>query len=831
MNRIVLRATRRFYLRHPWQLALALLGIGLGVAVYVGVDLATASARRAFELSTDLARGRTTHRLLPVGDRIPEATYAALVRAGAGQAAPIVELDASIGGPRGPWHTVLGVDPVEETGLRDFAAYLVADGAAVTRLMTERDTVIVPETLASDHALTTDDRIALWVDGRVIDAIVVGTSAAPGGTGEPPIVTDIGTAQRWSGRSGSLDRIDLRLEPGQAEAVGGDPPAGTTLVVAGSENAALDQMMRAFQTNLQALGLLALGVGMFLIYATMSFSVLQRRPVIGILRALGLGRGALLGTFLTEALVLGAVGTLGGLLLGHWLASGLVSLVLRTVGDLSFGRVIAAAGPSPWVYLVGAALGLGATLIAALRPSLEAARDSTDQALGRGMLERRARRRSVHAAWAALPVSVLAAAVFVGSESSLTAGFFGLSLVLGAGALLVPAALLAVMRLLEPLVARVFGVAGVLAVRGVGASLSRTGVATAALAVAVATVIGVGIMIGSFRTSLEAWLESTLTADLYVSLGEAGADLEESAVARLRDRPEIEGVSLSRILRLPTPFGQVGVRAASAGPEGWGLDVGAGSTDGLEGGRDVVALAEPLAYRYDIAAGDQVELPTPDGPRRFDVVAIYRDYNAGGAALTMPLSTFRRHWRDRGLTGLGIHLRPGSDEATAVAVVQETLAAWGPPTVRSTTDIERISLSIFDRTFEITEVLRWLAGLIAFFGILSAAMAIQLERSRELAVLRSLGFTPRQLGAQVVVQTGLLGLGAAVAAIPIGATLAALLVHVINRRSFGWTMELDVTPGPMVAGIAMACSSAVLAGLYPAWRSAHQPIDAALRDE
>jgi putative ABC transport system permease protein len=238
-----------------------------------------------------------------------------------------------------------------------------------------------------------------------------------------------------------------------------------------------------------------------------------------------------------------------------------------------------------------------------------------------------------------------------------------------------------------------------------------------------------------------------------------------------------------------------------------------------------------LAYRLGIAAGDRLALPTPDGPRTFEVAAIYRDYNAGGAALTMPLDLYQRHWRDDRLTGLGIHLAAGAAEAEVVNLLRDALAEWGTPAVRSTTDIQRLSMTIFDRTFAITEVLRWLAGLIAFFGILSAAMAIQLERSRELAVLRSLGFTPTQLAGQVLVQTGLLGLGAAVAAIPVGTALAALLVHVINRRSFGWTMELDVTLAPIGAGVAMACSAALLAGLYPAWRSAHQPIDAGLRDE
>lgn len=829
MNRFVLRGARRFYLRHPWQLALALLGIALGVAVYVGVDLANESARRAFEQSTELARGRTTHRLLPIGEPISETSYADLVRAGlATQAAPIVELEALVIGAGRAVHTVLGVDPIEEAGIREFTSFGTADGGALMRMMTEPGSVIVPEGLASEAGLGVGDKLRLGLRGREVEALVVGTSAAQSG-GDPPIVTDIATAQAWSERPGTLDRIDLRLDAAQAASLAAEPPAGTTLVAAANDNDTLDEMMRAFRTNLSALGLLALAVGMFLIYATMSFAIVQRRPEIGILRALGLARRRLLGSFMAEALALGVIGTLGGLALGHWLAKGLVAMVLQTVGDLSFSRAVAVAAPSLWTYVSGAVLGIAATLVAAFAPALEAARDTTDQAVGRGALERRAKARSRRAAWLAVPLAAAAAVLLAAESRSLAIAFTGLALVLAAGALLTPAALLLTMRLIEPLARRGVGPTAVLAVRGVGASLSRTGVAAAALAVAVATVIGVGIMIGSFRTSLEAWLETTLTADLYVALGADGVTLDEVTIDGLRADPRIEGLSLSRVIRLPTAFGRLGLRAASAGPEGWGLDVIAGGTAPLDAGRDVVAVTEPLAYRHGLAPGNRVELPTPAGPHGFEIAAVYRDYNAGGAALTMPLEAFRRHWRDDGLTGIGVHLARGADERAVTADLERRLGAAGA--VRSTSAIERVTMVIFDRTFEITEVLRWLAGLIAFFGILSAALAIQLERTRELAVLRSLGMTPREIGGQVLAQTSLLGLGAGLAAIPIGATLAALLVNVINRRSFGWTMELDLAAGPVAAGLLMACAAALLAGVYPAWRSAHLPIEAALRDE
>jgi putative ABC transport system permease protein len=172
----------------------------------------------------------------------------------------------------------------------------------------------------------------------------------------------------------------------------------------------------------------------------------------------------------------------------------------------------------------------------------------------------------------------------------------------------------------------------------------------------------------------------------------------------------------------------------------------------------------------------------------------------------------------------------GVDIAAGARAVRAALGAGGPR-LRTTEEIERLSLVVFDRTFKITEVLRLLAGIVAFLGVVSAVLAFELERAREHAILQTIGFSPGQLRGLIATQTGLLGLSAGVAAIPLGCVLAALLVYVINRRSFGWSMELVLTPGPLVMGFALAVGAALLAGVYPAARGGRSTLDTALRDE
>jgi putative ABC transport system permease protein len=375
----------------------------------------------------------------------------------------------------------------------------------------------------------------------------------------------------------------------------------------------------------------------------------------------------------------------------------------------------------------------------------------------------------------------------------------------------------------------------VIAIRGVSASLSRTGVATAALAVAIATVNGVGLMIGSFRTSLSSWLDTTLTADLYVTADPATPLVADSDVlARLERLPGVSGVSLARTLVVPTSVGEIGVRAFRPGARGFGLTIVGGAPDAalaaLAEGRGIVA-SERLMFARGLDVGDELTLPSPSGPQRLPIVGAYRDFNTGNYSIVVALERYRASWNDSTITGVGVDLRDGADAAAVEAAVRAALGRETSVRVRSSSGIEQLSLEVFDRTFRITEVLRLLAAVVAFLGVLSALLAIELERGHELGVLRALGFAPRDLATSLLTQTGLLGLAAGLVAVPLGTGLAALLVHVINRRSFGWTMDFAPTWAPLAAGLALAIGAALLAGVYPSYRASRVVLGAALREE
>lgn len=835
-SKLLALASLRFYRRHPWQLGLAILGIALGIAVFVGIQLANDNARRAFELSSSAAQGQLTHRLLPATDSLAEDVYFALKRDRRYlTAAPVIESAATIDLPDGRTLgvTLRGIDLIEEPALRS-PAQLSGLQANALQLMSEPGSVLLPQGVAALPGAAPEPTIELAVGERRTTLRVVGTYEGAQGT-EPVVITDIATAQSVAGLDGRISRVDLALDAAAALALAAALPNNTVLVPA-TEDQALRELTRAFNTNLSVLGLLALVVGMFLIYSTISFTIVQRSRSIAVMRALGLDRRELLTLLLGEALVIGLIGTLLGLVLGRLLSSALLELVLRTIGDLYFRRSLAQAETSNLVYLMGGAVGIAATLLSSLVPAVAASRREIASAARSG-IERSARRITRLFAWTSLPLFGLALLVLIVGPPHLWLGYLALGLVLAGGAMLVPLATRGLMRFAEAPLAASAGIAGRMAARGVTDSLSRTGVATTALAVAVATVMSIGLMIGSFRASLIDWIDTTAAADLYLDPTGASGNDADDVLATLQTAmtsvPGVEALSAMRVTPVATRFGQLSLRAIAPGPAGYGFDLAApadAAVTELFTAPNALFIAEPLAYRLELGVGDRIDLPAANGMTSFRVSGVYRDYNTGGSEVAIPLSAYRRLFADQGVTTIGVHLEPQADENTVVAAIRE-LPGGRSARIRSTARIREISLLVFDQTFQITEVLRLLAAIVAFLGIMSGVSALQLEREREFAVLRSIGMSVRQLFGQNLAQTALLGMAAGVTAVPLGTALAWLLVQVINKRSFGWSMDFVLTPGTLLSGLGMAIAAAVLAGLYPGFVGARADTGLAWRDD
>jgi putative ABC transport system permease protein len=837
---VLVRASLRTLLRHPWLSGLSILGIALGVGVVIAVDLANASAGRAFDLSIERVAGRATHQIEAAGGELTDAGFLALRQALSGtaiEATPVIESVIRVGDAT---LTLIGLDLLAFSRLDEGGVRL--DGPALARLLSAPGTLVLTAGDAGRLGVAPGDplRLRIGEQERVAGLTGLLTAEAPGGL-EGLAFADIATAQELTDRVGVIDRVDLVLRPEQVSMVQEALPSGLRLVDTAERGAALREMTRAFHTNLTAMSLLAVLVGGFIIYNTMTFAVLQRRGLLGAMRTIGVTRGQVFVLVLGEALVFAVIGALIGVALGILTGWGLVQLVTRTINDLYFALSVRALVITPLSLAKGIGAGILVTLIAALGPAWEAARAEPREVLRATSLERRGRRWIVWLAVLGAGLGLLGWSVAQIPSRSLALGFTAIFILILGFSLCVPALLrgitLGSARLLGP----IGGLPAVLAARGVAASITRTGVAAAALTVAIASTVGVGVMIDSFRGSLVRWLETTLQSDLYVAVPTQGAvpdaaQLPPRLLERLRDIEGVAELSVARRVQVQADTGPVvllGLSPSSVSPRGFSLDA-----DALPdlwsrfAAGEVVLVSEPYAYHQSRGVGDAVTLLTRRGWQSYPIGGVFRDYGSDAGLVVMNRAVYSGLWGDEGVSSVGIQV--GSD-ADRVDVFEQVRAAAEreemPLYVRMNQQIRDESLAVFDRTFAITQILRLLALGVAFVGVLSALMALELERRRDHAIMRATGLTGAELTRLILIQTSLIGIVAGLLAIPLGLVMADLLIQVVNVRSFGWSMETEIPALTLLSAVGLAWAAAVLAGIYPAFRSARADPARALRAE
>jgi putative ABC transport system permease protein len=846
VSRTLRAASLRHLLRHPAQLALALIGLSLGVGTIVAVDIATASARRAFELSLAAVNGAATHQLTGGPGGIDEQLYVRLrggPQAAAGvRFAPLVSGYATV---KDRTLELIGLDPIASAQLSADADGApagtgIAAGAEAGEWFTHPGTVVLSARLAGQLQLTVRQAFALEIAGVRHTGFLAGTIDAGGPGMDGIVLTDIAQAQEWLGALGRLSRIDMRVPAGAAGSAALASlalPADVEVHTTRSQARETFAMTDAFTTNLKAMSLLALLVGTFLIYGAVSFAVLQRRGTIGVLRALGATRSEVLGLILGEALVLGLIGAACGSALGLVIGRSLLGLVSQTINDLYF--VVAVTGIAvPLATLAKAiAVGVGTALVAALVPALEVAAAVPQLGLARSVIEARARAVARRFVLAGVLLGALAALIVAFSGHSLLAGFAALFLLLLGVAAVTPALLRALALAGARLLARRSAL-GRLALHDVAGSLSRTGVAVAALGMALAAMIGVAVMVESFRGSLREWLAQSMHADVYVSApgasGTLAHRLDPAVVRALLATPGVRAHSEARRTMVASARGPIelnALRLVAGSAAAFRLTQGDARTAWPAFAHGAILVSEPLSWRLDVHPGQTINLVTTAGARAFAVAGVYREYGNDRGEILMDLDQYRRHWDDREIGGLGIYLDAGVRAEDAVQGLRKAAAGRQALFIRSNADIRALSMRIFERTFVITRVLYWLAAGVAAIGLVSALLAWELERARQLALLRSLGVTPRGTAVLVIAQTLFMGLVAFLAAIPAGLLTALVLTQVINRRAFGWQIDLHLSAPQFSNALLLAGAAALVAGLYPAWRSARAPLARGLREE
>ncbi|HYG74305.1 MAG TPA: FtsX-like permease family protein [Planctomycetota bacterium] len=762
---------------------------------------------------------------------------------------------------------ILGVDPFSEEDFREGKGVDVKFGeGSLKDWMLRDDGVVLPDHLATRIGVKIGDTVTLLHSSRRHTLRLIGTYASSDKFtrgSDDLMLMDIAAAQeRFGIAPGMLSSIDLILPPAETapdklvreeivQRIRALLPAGIVLQRPSERAARTEALLEAFQLNLTALSLLALVVGIFLIYNTLTVAVLQRVPIIGTLRCLGVSASDVRRAVMFEALLLGMAGSLLGLLAGRALAGIFLERVGGVVSDLYAYITAFSVLDDRAALLKGLALGLIASLAGAWFPAREAGSVSPVSVLRRSRAEHKAQRSWKVLALAGIACFITAVLLALAPGASPVPGLAAaFALALG-GALCSPGVTRLFSQRSAELMRRAFGTLGLLAARGISTNLSRTGLAVGALGMALSMTIGVALMVASFRSTLDRWMDQSLHADLYLrpagpSLMRHRAFVPPEMLEQLRKRSEVEAIDTYRGRDIVLPAagnsadGMLALVVATDTKVTFGrgrsrFPFYAGDPDsafeGLQNGQ--VIISESLARKQNLSLGDELSIPalTSGSERTLRIAGIYYEYATDRGVISMDVKTYASIFGDARANSVSLYLKPGTDLDATREALRADIGAAGGLYIFSNRTLREEAFRVFDRTFAITSQLESLSLAVGLAGILSALLALLRERSTDFALLRALGLPLKGLSKLIVFEGLLLGVVAFLVACVLGPALSFLLINVINVRAFGWTIFFSPHMDVFVRVGVLALLMSALAGMYPAWRARRMSISAALRQE
>jgi putative ABC transport system permease protein len=816
--------------REPVRTALTVFAVALGVAVVLAIDLAGNAATGSFRSSMETLAGDNDLEITASGG-IPETvmgTLAALPYPF--RISPRIEDYASIVETKQPF-PLIGLDFISEASSHAASAAgltSVADSGEALKYLGESDSILVGASLGRKAG----DQISLLINDQVVVCTVRGVFPDANGN-ESAIVMDLAAAQRVLNRFGRLDRILVKVPPAPAleewqQRIRAVLPPGVDVQPQGTGTNENRQMLAAFRWNLRLLSYIAVVVGAFLIYNTISVSVVRRRADIGVVRALGASRATVLTAFVGEAASFGLAGAGLGIPLGRLMATGAVKLMSATVQAL---YVSSRPGPLELDLtstLYALLLGIGVSVASAYSPAREASQVSPVEAMARGRREYTARVHKTRDLWFALALGVAAAlaslAPPIGGKPIF--GYFAALFLVISSALAIPAFVDWLASFSSFGLRRILGVEALLASRSLAASLRRTSVLVGALSTAVAMMTAVGIMVGSFRETVVLWMNGRLPADLYIRpAGPEGADRHPTLSLGLAEKiaalPGIAEVDRLRAYEinyegLPVELAAVDLGALRSHTNAEFFS-GRPADKVLGELRDAnsILVGEPFSFKHHARAGDSITLSLGAARQSFRIADIYYEYGNERGTILMDRSVLMHYLPDPAPSNLAVYVSPGfSPESVRTAI--EQAASGHRILIFSNRDLRSEAVRIFDRTFAITYALEAVAIIVAVMGIAGALLALVIDRRRELGLLRFLGAASRQVRKLILVEAGLLGVFANFVGIALGFALSVILVYVINKQSFGWTIRFHWPVAVLLSGLSFVYAATLLAGFYPA---------------
>lgn len=821
---------------HPVRAMLAILAIAVGVAMGFAIHLINAAAFNEFNSAIQSLSGQADVQVLGRETLFDETIYPHLAQAqGVAVASPVLEIAAALPGAAmgsGGALKIVGIDAFR-------AGFVAPDLLGVPAAGQGAD-------MLADDALFLSPAAMAWLNVKAGGSVLLRAGSADlplrvAGTmqharsGQRLAVMDIGALQWRFQRLGKLSRIDLKLRDGVdraafvrtlAASLERDYPGRFTVAQPNDsdQDSRNNNLSRAYRVNLTVLALVALFTGAFLVFSTQALSVMRRRSQFALLRVLGMERTSLLRQVLMEGAALGVVGAGLGIAAGYGLAAAALYWFGGDLGAGYFAGVRPQVAFTPVAAIVFFALGLGVALLGCLGPALEAARARPAIALKSGNDEAALARLA--GIWPS--VACLAAAALLSRLPPIYElpifGYLAIALLLFGGIGLMPRLAASVFKACNALVQRRLLPPPILALtfaRLANAS-GQAAIALGGVLASFSLMVAMGIMVSSFRVSVDDWMLHILPADLYVrsSSGGNSAALGPREQAAIRAVPGVARVQFLRTRQLQLDASRPAVtliaREIDAQDPGK-LLVLVGPSASIPAGAVPVWVSEAMVDLYGSKVGATLAMPLGGATRTFFIAGVWRDYSTQSGSMQIRLADYRSLTGDPDVTDAAMWAAPG---ATAEQLQQRLRALPFGPALQLALPgtIRAMSLQIFDRSFAVTYLLEAIAIAIGLSGVAATFSAQTLARAREFGMLRHVGVTRTQILKMLAIEGGALTLLGVACGFVLGLVISLILVYVVNPQSFHWTMQLHM-PWPLLASVAAvlvgaSVATALVSGRY-----------------
>jgi len=828
----------------PLRLLVTVLAIALGVALGAAVYLVNTAALNEFGLATKRLVGEADMVVRGPREGFPEQLFTELAHdSSVSVASPVLELEVALPGRRDPLK-VLGLDSFRAAALQPA---LIGDIAGRVFDLFQPDSIFLSNDAARQLQLQRNDSLSVTVGNSTRSLHVIGIlsdATYPQALG----VMDIASAQWMFEQVGRLNRIDLRLRPGtDVEAfrtvLQHRLPVGVVAVAPQVERDRAVTVTRAYRVNLNMLALVALWTGAFLVFSTESLSVLRRRTSLGLLRALGVTRGELQLALLGEGAALGLVGSLVGVVLGLLFAAALLQLL---TGDLGNGQLHAAGATLHAAPLSLLAFLLIGTLVAsagAWLPARAAARQAPARSLKGGDADyARVAKKSWYVGIALLGVGALLARLPAVAGLPIF-GYAAIAALLFGAVLLVPVLTVRILKA-APRINRVVPDTAIAQLReNVGFST----LSLAAIIVSFSLMVAMAIMVYSFRGSFEQWLGKVLPADLQMR-EPFGSDTAYWSAADQARMAAVAGISRiefrrTRPVLLDAARPPVTLIARNSSPAQVAAELPLLQSLPLPLRRDAEPawISEALQDLYGYKLGDTLEIPLAGRMQRLQVVGIWRDYVRAFGAVVISRAAYMQATADRNANEASVWLKPGTDPAIAEAALRgccaRDTALRGPSPggasleILTSTALRERSLQIFDRAFAITYALEAIAVIIGLTGVSFAASSTALARRAEFGMLRHIGMLRRQVIGMLASEGVLMSVFGVLYGLILGGVLSLVLVYVVNRQSFNWSIDLKVPTWQLLLLSVTLIAAAAITAIWSGRAAMNQDAVRAVRED